>query len=119
MSDESSSYFRCIIVCFLFIRVTDEDMEDVMADYRMLPVSVWPPAGQKQKKSRGATRPCCCIKHATSEENTQEREAESVNMIPNKTHTPAQCEDTTQTQCVVALQQSDEDQHTDHHSLDH
>ncbi|KAB5550734.1 hypothetical protein PHYPO_G00057290 [Pangasianodon hypophthalmus] len=113
------------------MRVTDEDVEDVMADYPMLPVSVWPPAARKQKISRGAKRLCCCSKHAASDQNTHEKEAERINMIPDKTHSPAQCEDTvqtqtqtqeqeqTQTQCVLALEQSDEDQHTDHHSSDH
>lgn len=100
------SCLSCGIVYLLFIRVTDEDVQDTMADYGMLPVSVWPPSARKQKKSREAKRLCCCSKHVTSEEN--EKEAERINMIPNKTHTPAQCEDTaqtqTQTQSEVALE---------------
>lgn len=107
----------CMIVYFSSIRVTDEDVEEVMADYRTLPVSVWPPAARKQKKSRGVKQLCCCSKHA--EENACEREAEKINMIPNKTSAPEQCEDTTQTQCAVALEPSDEDQHTDQTSSDH
>ncbi|XP_053543384.1 bestrophin-4 isoform X2 [Ictalurus punctatus] len=99
------------------MRVTDEDVEEVMADYRTLPVSVWPPAARKQKKSRGVKQLCCCSKHA--DENACEREAEKINMIPNKTSAPEQCEDTTQTQCAVALEPSDEDQHTDQTSSDH
>lgn len=108
-----------MIGSLLYLRVTDEDVEEVMAEYRMLPVSVWPPALQKQKMSQKSKRVCCCSKHRTSEENG--REAEIVNMIPNKTHTPAPCEDATQrqTQCVEALEQSDEDQNTDHPSSDH
>ncbi|KAM9468603.1 bestrophin-4 [Clarias gariepinus] len=96
------------------MRVTDEDMEDVMAEDHMVPVSVWPPAAKKQKKSRAAKCFCCCSKHTTPAEKMHEGEAEGIHMIPTKTHTGSQGEDTTQTdaqtQCVLTLERSDEDQ---------
>ncbi|KAF7700472.1 hypothetical protein HF521_003430 [Silurus meridionalis] len=106
------------------MRVTDEDVEEAWADYKMQTVSVWPPAAQKQKKNRGGEKRlcCCCRTHTSSAENTHEREAEGINMLQTETHTPAQCEETTQTQtqaeCVLALEPSDEDQHADHHVSD-
>ncbi|XP_060744493.1 bestrophin-4 [Tachysurus vachellii] len=95
------------------MRVTDEDMEEVMEENWRFPVSVWPPAAQKQKKSRGTKRLCYCRRKHTSDETTCDREAEIIDMIPNKTHSPEQHEDTTQTQRVLDLEQCDEVQTTE------
>ncbi|GAA6083175.1 bestrophin-4 [Tachysurus ichikawai] len=90
------------------MRVTDEDMEEVMEENWRFPVSVWPPAAQKHKKSRGTKRLCYCRRKHTSDKTTCDREAERIDMIPNKTHSPQQHEDTTQTQRVLDLEQCDE-----------